>query len=253
MSSAARLLFVLGGCATMIALLVTPPVARAEPTWWERCEELPDEQIEECFYEHNGQEPPPEERPPTRPAAPIRSQIEREFQGAHSLFINCPGNNRVGDNGLGCEFRFIRHRSVVKGLAEVEAENESWSHTAWWLMAFHAQAPAPRHWRSCDIRQRRWEAAYPVRLSIRGTACQEASELAHRISNLDISPTTLRLPHRFNEGEFKTNTLGFVVSRYQCRGRVRVLPGNPNPYGRETATCKTRFGDRITYVFDLSN
>lgn len=230
-------------------LLVVPSQSDAEePTWWERCEELPSEQVEACFHEHNG-ETERGERPPTPPAAPIRKWISERFPGARSIFINCPGNNRLGDNGRACEFRLIDRQRVIKGFAALEAENETWSHTAWWLMHFHAQAPSPQRWRRCGLPKGR-DFPESVRLSARGTACHQAEELALRIGYMDVSPYTLRLPHRFAEGEWQTNTLGFVVERYRCRGLVQVRQGYPNPYGHETAVCRTRFGDRVTFVFN---
>lgn len=235
--------------AMVLTLGLLPAGVQAEtPTWWEQCEALPDEQVEECFYEHNG-ETPPDERPPSAPTSPLRSYIERVYAETHSVFLNCPGNNRLGENGLACEFRFLHDGTVIKGNAAVEAETETWSHTAWWLTAFHAQSPVPERWRRCALGRHGGFSVSPVRLSTRGTNCAEGRAVAYRISAFDVGDN-LRLPHRFNEGEWQTNTLGFVVSRYRCRGRVRVRKGNPNPYGHETATCRTRFGDRITYVFD---
>jgi hypothetical protein len=236
----------------VLAALAAIPVAAShaeEPTWWERCEELPSDQIEHCFYEHNG-EVEPGERPPTSPEAPIRARIRDRYPNAHSIFINCPGNNRIGDDGRACEFRLIFRQRVVKGIAGLEAEGESWSHTAWWLTGFHAQAPAALRWRRCDIRGRSGDFPEPVRLSALGSGCREAWELALRIGYFDVSSSNLRLPHRFTEGEWQTNTLGFVVARYRCRGSVQVRQGNPNPYGHETASCRTRFGDRLTFVFN---
>jgi hypothetical protein len=233
----------------VLAGIAAPSSANAEPTWWERCEELPSSQVERCFYEGNG-EAEPTERPPTAPEAPIRERIRSRYPEAHSIFINCPGNNRIGDDGRVCEFRLISKGRVVKGTAGLEAEGESWSHTAWWLTGFHAQAPAPKRWRRCGMRRHSPASPEPVRLATHGIACPEARELALRIGDFDVSPYTLRLPRHFNEGEWQTNTLGFVVSRYRCRGSVQVRQGDPNPYGHETASCETRFGDKLVFVFN---
>jgi hypothetical protein len=241
----------IGGAATVGTLVATAAAEEpaAEPAWWERCEELPSNQIEHCFYEHNG-EVEPGDRRPTPPDAPIRKRIHERYPQARSIFINCPGNNRLGDDARVCEFRLIDRRRVVKGIAIVEAESESWSHTAWWLTGFYPQAPAPKHWRRCGVQRHSRASPEPVRLSAYGTTCPEARELALRIGDFDVSPYTLRLPRHFSEGEWQTNTLGFIVSRYRCRGNVQVRQGNPNPYGHETASCRTRFGDRLVYVFN---
>lgn len=205
---------------------------QAEPAWWE----------------HGEAES--KNRQPTLPDVPIRKRIHDRYPHAQSIFINCPGNNRLGDDARVCEFRLIDRQRVVKGIATVEAESESWSNTAWWLTGFNSQAPAAKQWRHCGVRRHSLASPEPVRLSVYGTACPEARELALRIGDFDVSPYTLRLPHHFREGEWQTNTLGFVVSRYRCQGFVQVREGNPNPYGHETATCKTRFGDRLVFVFN---
>lgn len=130
--------------AMVLTLALLPAGVQAEtPTWWEQCEALPDEQVEECFYEHNG-ETSPGERPPSAPTSPLRSYIERVYAETHSVFLNCPGNNRLGEDGLACEFRFLHHGTVIKGNAAVEAETETWSHTAWWLTAFSRPEPSPQ-------------------------------------------------------------------------------------------------------------
>jgi hypothetical protein len=232
------------------ALFAAVPVGATagEPEWWEVCEELPSSQIEKCFNEHNG-ETGEGSRPPTKPTAPLREHIERRYPSAHSVFLNCPANNTLGE-GLACEFRFLLGRRVVKGVGSVQPEEEGRVRTAWWLVGFRAQAPAPRRWRRCSIHHHGSESSSPVRLSGYGTDCGEARELARRIAAFDVSQHNLRLPRHFTEGEFQTNTLGFVVARYRCSGRVQVRQGNPNPYGHETAQCRTRFGDKFIYVFD---
>jgi hypothetical protein len=237
--------------AGLAAALLFPasPAGGRDLAWWEQCEELPSDRVEACFYDHNG-EAEPGERPPAEPGSPIRERIRHRFPQSHAIFINCPGNNRIGDYQRLCEFRFISRRQVVKGTAGLEAEGESWSRTAWWLTGFQTQPPAPLRWRNCRFRRHSAGFPEPVRLSALGVACPEARELATRIGYSDVSPTSLRLPHRFTEGEWQTNTLGFVAARYRCRGYVQVRPSNPNPYGRETAKCRTRFGDRVTFVFD---
>jgi len=237
------------GALAVLAPLATTALAE-EPAWWELCEQLPSDEIEACFNQHNSEEGRGE-RPSTKPTAPIRARIKHRYPAAHHVFTNCPGNNRLGENGLACEFRFVLGAAprVVKGHAAVEAEGQNWSHTAWWLTGFRS-AQAVQRWRRCAMRHHRWESSWPVRLLTYATNCREGREIAERIGNLDVSQRNLRLPHRFTEGEFQTNTLGFVVSRFHCRGRVEVRQGNPNPYGHETAACRTRFGDKLVYVFD---
>ncbi len=64
------------------------------------------------------------------------------------------------------------------------------------------------------------------------------------------SAGNLRLPHHFTEAWYGTNTLGFLTNTFRCRGQVEVREGHENPYGHETARCRSRFGDRFLYAFD---
>lgn len=243
------------GTLLVLGLVGVPGRAvAAEPTWWEQCEELPGDQIEQCFYEHNGEQEP-EERPPNHPVDPVRRHIERHYPKARSTFVNCPGNNRIvlenGEYGILCEFRFILHGDVIKGVSGVSPEGSGWEHATWYTVGFHPQAPAPRRWRHC--RTPGWTGSEPVRLLVYGTLCPEARHIAGDIASRAVMSADLRIPRNFDEGEYQTNTLGFVTSRFHCTGRVRVIqPAVPenNPYGHETASCRTRFGDRLTYVFN---
>lgn len=238
-----------------VGVMVTAGSARAEePTWWERCEELPGDQIEQCFNAHNGEKEPGERRP-NHPADPVRRHIERRYPGARSTFVNCPGNNRIdlgsGEEGILCEFRFVLGADAVKGISGVSPEEGGWAYATWFAVGFHAEPPAPRRWRHCNTPA--WTGSEPVRLLVYGTLCPEARHLAGNIASRALTSGNLRIPHRFDEGEYQTNTLGFVTSRFHCVGRVKVIQpavAEDNPYGRETATCRTRFGDRLTYVFN---
>ncbi len=225
-----------------------------EPAWWERCEELPGDQIEQCFYEHNGEKESGERRP-NRPADPVRWHIERHYPKARSTFVNCPGNNRIllanGEYGILCEFRFVVHGDVVKGISGVSPEGSGWAQATWQAVGFHAEQAAPKRWRACEPPG--YTGSEPVRLLVYGTLCPEARHIAGDIASRALLSGNLRIPHHFDEGEYQANTLGFVTGRFHCAGRVRVIePVRPveNPYGRETASCRTRFGDRLTYVFN---
>lgn len=245
----------------MVALSVVVAVggagsarAEEEPTWWERCEELPANQIEKCFYEHNGEKESAGKHP-NQPVDPVRRHIAKRYPTSSSRFVNCPRENRIsfddGSYGLLCEFRLVLHGDVVKGFASVEPEGSSWEHATWTAIGFHAERPAPRAWHRC--KPPGYTASEPVRLMVKGTLCGEARHIAGDISSRALTSGNLRIPRHFEEGEYQTNTLGFVTSRFRCTGRVRVIqPAHVgwNPYGRETATCHTRFGDRLTYVFN---
>ncbi|HTT93625.1 MAG TPA: hypothetical protein VMF55_03075 [Solirubrobacterales bacterium] len=235
-------------------LVAAAPARAEEPTWWERCEELPGDQIEQCFYEHNG-EKESAGRVPNHPADPVRRHIELHYPKAHSRFVNCPGNNRIvlenGEYGILCEFRFVLQGDVVKGISGVSPEGSAWAHATWYAVGFHAEPPAPKDWRHCKTPG--WTASEPVRLLVRGTLCPEARHIAGDIASRALTSGDLRIPHHFDEGEYQTNTLGFVTSRFRCTGRVKVADPRvlgENPYGHETASCRTRFGDRLTYVFN---
>lgn len=247
-SVAILLLAIVGG------LVAADPVRAEEPTWWERCEELPSDQIEQCFYEHNGEKESGGRRA-NDPADPVRRHIAKHYPKARSRFVNCPGNNRIvlgnGEYGILCEFRFVLHGDVVKGISGVSPEGSGWAHATWYAVGFHAERPAPKEWRHCKAPG--WTASEPVRLLVQGTLCPEARHIAGDIASRALTSGNLRIPNRFDEGEYQTNTLGFVTSRFHCTGRVRVVDPigfEMNPYGHETAACRTRFGDKLTYVFN---
>jgi hypothetical protein len=242
------------GVLGLLALLPTATSAAEEPAWWEVCEELPGDQIEHCFYEHNG-EAEPSGPPVDKPVDPIRRHIHHRFKGIRSPFVNCPPANRIPIEGGGkarvCEFRVVVRGSVVRGTASVAPESRSGKSSRWHLLGFHAEARAPRHWRRCSPPD--WTSSVPVRLSVRGVLCPEARHIAGNIASRALTSGNLRIPHRFDEGEYRTNTLGFVAGLFHCRGSVHVRQpgrGGENPYGHETAACRTKFGDRLTYVFD---
>ena len=254
------------GAFVVIAVLLIAPFTgtTAARNTQEACEESPygyrecvEAEREREEHEHQKMPAPPEEetnRPPNEPTDPLRAHIARAYPTAAKPFVSCPGNNRVSlpdrSEGIACEFRFVLRGATVKGVAVVAPETERWSSTAWSLLGFRAEPPQPRHWHRCTYHRPSRELPEPARLSASGTSCGEARYLATMIGSRAAGSDNLRLPHRFTEGENGTNTLGFVVSRFRCKGEVEVRQGHPNPYGHESARCHTRFGDKLTYVFN---
>jgi hypothetical protein len=183
-------------------------------------------------------------------ALPIIDHLERNFPRATQQFVNCPAINTApaqdGSEGLVCEFRIVNRNSTIRGSA-VSAESEG----RWAVRYFFAGRPLPHRWKRCAIGMLKGlPSSTPRRLSVHGVSCQDAQIMASTIQYRASTADDLRLPRRFTEARYGTNSLGFVTNTFQCTGRVQVRKGNPNPYGRETARCRTRFGDRFVYVFD---
>lgn len=63
----------------------------------------------------------------------------------------------------------------------------------------------------------------------------------------------LRIPRHFTEAWYGTNSLGWVTNTFKCTGTVNVRQGTENPYGHETARCRSRFGDQFSYTFDQAS
>jgi hypothetical protein len=85
--------------------------------------------------------------------------------------------------------------------------------------------------------------------------CARSRHIASDTVSHALSSRDLRIPHHFDEGEDQTNILGSVASQFHCTGGVRVIQpavAEENPC-RETASCRTRFGDRLTYVFNQAS
>jgi hypothetical protein len=183
-------------------------------------------------------------------ARPLISLLRHTYPGASSRFVNCPGNNILplenGGEGHVCEFRIVNHRGIFKGSALMVRHKEFWSPKG----RIFTIGPIRRTWRRCSLHRLAHGSQDADLLAVRGVTCGEARYLGFMIGYRALNSGTLRIPHRFTEGENGTNTLGFVVGRFHCRGQVRVKQGRENPYGHETARCRTRFGDRFVYVFD---
>jgi hypothetical protein len=181
---------------------------------------------------------------------PLISKLRHSYPSASSLFANCPGNNTLplpsGGEGHVCEFRVVNHRGVFKGSALMFRHGRQWSPKG----RLFAIGPTPRSWRRCGLHKLAHSSQNADLLAVHGVACGEGRYLAYMIGYRALNSGNLRIPHRFTEGETGTNTVGFVVGRFHCHGRVRVRQGHENPYGHETAHCRTRFGDRLVYVFD---
>ncbi|MBS1843093.1 MAG: hypothetical protein JST53_01635 [Actinobacteria bacterium] len=251
------LLFVVFATALLVGLTAVPSKTLAgEEPWYEKCNELPPDQVEACFYEHNGEKQPSErERRPTSPEQPIRAYIADHGFRADGVFVNCPKADAVGGDALGCEFRFLRAGRIVKGHAGVLAEAGRISDTAWHLTSFHAERPVVRTRHRCALPPRRI-APGGDSLVVRGVSCKEAQDRAWRAESLAQTASNLRLPSRFQDGDPHTDTIGFVVTSYRCRGTTVVRPpvrAGLDPFGEETARCRNRFGDQFTYTFVVGN
>jgi hypothetical protein len=181
---------------------------------------------------------------------PILAHIERSYPHARQRFVDCPGNNRFtfdGTEGLICEFRVVESRKVIRGTAGVAPQRNS---ASWSVVGFHPMRPQPQKWQTCSLAGVDLTSQRPRRLKAFGTSCQNARFIAVGIGYRALHGGSLRLPRRFTESHYGTNTLGFVTNTFRCRGHLRVRQGNPNPYGYEIARCRTRFGDHVTYAFD---
>lgn len=183
----------------------------------------------------------------------MRAVIERKLPPVTALFVNCPGGNTVPQPdevpAIACEFRAEIRRKVVRG--SVIAANVN---GVWRGRYFFTDHPVPMRWRRCSLRGLggRSTGQMPRILRVNGTDCGNARFLANDIGALAYR-NSLRLPRRFTEAWYGTNTIGWVTNTFSCRGRVRVRRGSINPYGHETASCHTRFGDRFVYAFDQTS
>jgi hypothetical protein len=181
---------------------------------------------------------------------PLISALKHRFPGAASRFANCPGNNTVplenGGEGHVCEFRVVSRRGIFKGSALMVRRGHRWAPKG----RLFTLGPISRGWRGCGLRGLAHASQDADLLSVHGVTCGEGRYLASMIGYRALNSGNLRIPRRFTEGENGTNTLGFVVGRFHCHGHVHVRQGRENPYGHETAHCRTRFGDRFVYVFD---
>jgi hypothetical protein len=243
-------------CGTLCALAIRTAAAQEPQPWWEVCNELPPSQIEACFYEHNGEkEPDGKERTPTSPVVPVRVYIRHRFRSPHSIFVNCPKADASEGDSLICEFRLVSKGRIVKGHAAVLAEAGRLSHTAWELKAFHAERPLPPGRHRCSPPPHRISPG-AVSLVVAGIACREAQDRAWRAESVALTASNLRLPRHFLDGDPHTDTIGFEVTSYQCRGTTIVRPPvaeGDDPFGELTARCRNRFDDRFTYVFVIGN
>jgi hypothetical protein len=180
----------------------------------------------------------------------LMSKLRRTYPEASAKFANCPGNNTLplkgGGEGQVCEFRVVTHRGIFKGSALMVRHEKHWSPKG----RLFTLGPIHPSRRRCSAHGIAHGSQNADLLVVRGVTCGEAHYLAYMIGYRALNSGNLRIPHRFTEGETGTNTLGFVVGRFHCHGRVRVKQGFENPYGHETARCRTRFGDRFVYVFD---
>jgi hypothetical protein len=181
---------------------------------------------------------------------PLIAKLRATYPGSTSRFANCPGNNTIpqenGGDGHACEFRVATPKGIFKGSALMVRRHGHWSLDG----KLYAIGPISRSWQRCGLHKLSPGGQHPDRLAVKGVTCGEARYLAYMIGERAQNGVGLRLPAHFTEGENGTDTLGFIVGRYKCDGRLRVKPGTEDPYGHETATCRTRFGDRFTYVFD---
>ena len=179
------------------------------------------------------------------------TKLRHTYPGASSRFANCPGNNTLplegGGEGHVCEFRVVTDAGVFKGSALMVRQGRRWVPKGRRIFTI---GPISRARRRCSLDGLAHGSQNADLLAVRGVVCGEAHYLAFMIGYLALNSGELRIPRRFTEGENGTNTLGFVVGRFHCRGRVRVKQGSENPYGHETAQCATHFGDRFVYVFD---
>jgi hypothetical protein len=123
---------------------------------------------------------------------------------------------------------------------------------AWQVSYFFISPPDPDRWTSCGLRglSGGGTGQRARKLRVHGIACSNAHLLASDVVALEHN---LRIPRSFTVAQYGTNTIGWVTNTFSCRGRVRIRQGKINPYGHETAKCRSQFGDRFRYVFDQSS
>jgi hypothetical protein len=183
----------------------------------------------------------------------IRAAIVAKLPSATQLFVNCPSNNTLptsdGSTAIACEFRAIDGGIVIHGgSATATLVNGQWQ-----ASDVLAGDQAPNRWGSCRLGGLGGHSTgqTPRKLRVHGTPCFDARFLTHDIGALALGDSGLRIPRHFKVAWYGTNTVGFVTNTFACKGRVRVRhPRRGNPFGRETARCRTIFGDRFLYVFD---
>ncbi|MFL5883578.1 MAG: hypothetical protein ACJ77M_00790 [Thermoleophilaceae bacterium] len=175
--------------------------------------------------------------------------IEGRLPAVTRLFVNCPDQNTIaapdGSTGIGCEWRGLVSGAVRTGSLTVTPAGGGWQ-----AGALYVSPPFPQRWRSCsrrglsghDTNQR------PVRLAAHGVACSDAKFLARDIG-ARVLLHNLRVPRHFTESWYGTNSLGFVINTFGCRGKARLHRGDEYMYAHEVARCANRFGDRFVYSF----
>jgi hypothetical protein len=183
-------------------------------------------------------------------ALPILHQLKRSLPASTQRLVNCPSINSIsspeGADGLACEFRAVNRHATVRGSAAVARSEGRWK--VWF---FHAGPPRKHRWKRCSVDfLKGLPSSTPRGLTVYGVSCQDAQVMASTIQYRANTAGNLRIPRNFVEARYGTNTLGFVTNTFHCHGRVSVRQGNPNPYGHESARCRTRFGDKFVYTFD---
>jgi hypothetical protein len=185
-------------------------------------------------------------------AGALASRVKSTFPRATQLFANCPSKNTLplqdGNTGISCEFRAVVGGFVRFGSALTEPSGSGWR-----VSGFYLGKPVANKWRSCTLGGLGGRGGQvPLRLRAHGVPCSDAQFLANDIGGLPVSHN-LRLPGHFSEWWYGTNSLGFVTNTFKCTGTVEVRQGARNPYGHETARCRSRFGDRFSYTFNQSS
>jgi len=184
-------------------------------------------------------------------AMPVVSKLRQAYPRSSQRFVNCPGRNRYTDAGVDvvvCEFRIAKRGMTIRGTAGASPPPNR--NRRWRLHGFYPAHPVPQRWKRCSVARLDGPARTARSLRVSGVNCLNAFYIAAGIGSEALN-NGLRLPHRFTEAFYSGSfTRGFITNTFHCRGSIEIRQGPENPYGHETARCRTRLGDHLTFVFD---
>jgi hypothetical protein len=185
-------------------------------------------------------------------ASAVGNAVQARLPSATQLFVNCPSENTIqdvdGSTDQNCEFRVLVGNTVNTGVALAKPVGGQYQAELFF------SSPVVDKWRRCSTRGagggNSGQKAHLVKAH--GVACGDLKLLESDIRQLPLQ-NFLRLPRHFMAVGHGTNTVGFVIFAFSCRGRNRVIHGPVNPYGLLTAKCFNSFGDGFIYKFEQSS
>jgi hypothetical protein len=183
----------------------------------------------------------------------VASAVQTRLGTPAELYANCPTENTFPDQSgallFSCEFRAVINNRVNAGTTTAKPVPGGYE-----VGKLFVARPTVDAWRKCGrgaAGGRKLGAEGTKKIRTHGVACRYMDQLAGDVRG-NASRKKLRIKPHFLAGGHGTNTLGFQVFLYRCRGKNLARHGG-NPASRILeARCINPFGDGFVYRFELT-